>query len=211
MKPFAFFFLVFASTISIAQVQNQSQLSIDQIMKGEDFVGYLPTNIEWADNSQDIYFSWNPDKDTIRSTYGVNIHSKVIKKLSFEELKQKSNNGNHSKDYKWKVYEKGGDLFLMDNTTFVSKRITNTLARESNPQFSGDQKSIVYQQDNNFFKWDIKSGSTTQLTDFKTGKEKKEPKLSPQDQWLEDDQLKYFNILEKRKNEEDAEQYRREQ
>ncbi|HEX9827197.1 MAG TPA: prolyl oligopeptidase family serine peptidase, partial [Flavobacteriaceae bacterium] len=46
---------------------------------------------------------------------------------------------------------------------------------------------------------------------FKTGKEKKEPKLSPQDQWLEDDQLKYFNILEKRKNEEDAEQYRREQ
>jgi len=211
MKPFAILLFVLASSFSIAQVQNQSQLSIDQIMKGDDFVGYLPTSIEWADNSQDIYFNWNPDKDTIPSTYSVDIYSKVIKKLSYEALKQKSNNGDYSKDFKWKVYEKGGDLFLMDNSTLSSQRITNTLTRESNPQFSGDQKSIIFQQDNNFFVWDIKTGSTTQLTDFKTGKEKKEPKLSSQDQWLEDDQLKYFNILEKRKNEDDAEKYRKEQ
>ncbi len=211
MKLFTFLLLIFGSTNSIAQHQNQSQLSIDQIMKGEDFVGFLPTDIEWADNSQDIYFSWNPDKDTIRSTYGVNIQSKAINKLAFEELKQKPNAGDYSKDNRWKVYEKGGDLFLIDNSTFSSKRITSTLNRESNPQFSGNQKSIVYQQDNNFFIWDIKTGATTQLTDFKTGKEKKESKLSSQDQWLEDDQLKHFNILDKRKNEEDAEKYRKEQ
>jgi dipeptidyl aminopeptidase/acylaminoacyl peptidase len=211
MKPFAFFLFIFTSIFSVAQAQNKSKLSIDQIMRGDDFVGYLPTNIEWSDNSKTIYFSWNPERDTIRSTYGVNIESKDIKKLSFEALKLKTSSGDFSKDFKWKVYEKGGDLFLMDNSTFFSKRITNTLARESNPQFSGDQKSIIYQQDNNFFKWEINTGSTTQLTDFKTGKEKKESKLDAQDQWLEDDQLKDFNILEKRKNEEDAEQYRKEQ
>lgn len=211
MKPLAFLLFLFITTIGIAQDSNQSQLSIDDIMKGEDYVGYLPTNIEWADNSQEIYFSSNPNKDTLRSTYGVNIHSKVIKKLSFDELKQKPNDGDYSKDYKWKVYEKGGDLFLMDNATFSSKRITNTLNRESNPQFSGDQKSIIYQQDNNFFKWDIQNGTTTQLTDFKSGEEKKEPELSDQDQWLEDEQLNYFNVLKKRKNEDDAETYRQEQ
>jgi len=149
--------------------------------------------------------------DTIRSTYAVNVKSKAIKKLSFEELKQKSNDGDYSKDYNWKVYEKGGDLFLMDLKTYTSRRITNTLARESNPQFSGDQKSIIYQVDNNVYKWDIESGSIVQLTDFKSGKEKKEPKQSKQDEWLEDDQLKLFNILEKRKNEDDAEKYRKEQ
>jgi len=211
MKPFTFLFFVFTSIFTAAQIQNQSPLSIDQIMKGDDFVGYLPTNIDWADNSEHIYFSWNPDKDTIRSNYSVDTHSKVIKKLSFEDLKQQTNNGDYSKDFKWKVYDKGGDLFLMDNSSFSSKRITNTLARESNPQFSGDQKSIIYEQDNNFFKWDIESGSIAQLTDFKAEKEKYEPKLSPQEQWLEDDQLKYFNILEKRKNEADAEKYRKEQ
>ncbi|HKK12648.1 MAG TPA: DPP IV N-terminal domain-containing protein, partial [Flavobacteriaceae bacterium] len=208
MKALSLFLFVFASTLSIAQHQNQSQLSIDQIMKGEDFVGYLPKNIEWADNSQDIYFSWNPDKDTIRSTYEVDVKSKAIKKLSFEDLKQKSNSGDYSKDYKWKVYEKEGDLFLMNLNTFSKKRITNTLARESHPQFSGDQKSIVYIQGDNYFKWDIASGTTTQLTNFKNGKEKKEHPLSAQEQWLEDDQLQLFNILEKRKNEDEAKTYR---
>ncbi len=211
MKLLSSFFFVFISTFCIAQHQNQSQLTIDQIMKGEDFVGYLPTKIEWAENSQDIYFSWNPDGDTIRSTYDVNIKSKFIKKLSFEELKEKASDGNYSKDYKWKVYEKEGDLFLLDLATFSTKRITNTLATELSPRFSGDQKSVVYLHNNNFFKWDITSGTTAQLTNFKRGEEQKEPTLNAQDQWLEDDQLKYFNILEKRKKEKDAKKYRNEQ
>ena len=211
MKSFSLTLFVLATSFCVAQTQNQSQLSIDQIMKGEDYVGYLPDDITWDDNSQDIYFSWNPDKDTIRSTYKVNIKTKLIKKLSFDELKQKSNNGENTKDFKWKTYEKEGDLFLMDNSKFTVKRITNTLERESNPQFSGDQESIIFQKDNNFFQWDIKTGATTQLTNFNGGKEKKEPKLNDQEQWLEDDQLRYFDILEKRKNEEDARKYRREQ
>lgn len=202
---------ILMSAVGVAQHQNQSPLSIDQIMKGEDFVGYLPDRMEWADNSKNIYFSWNPDKDTIRSTYAVDIQSKKIHKLSFEALKQKSRAGNYSKDDKWKVYEKGGDLFLMDLSTFSSKRITNTVAREFNPQFSGDQKEIVYQEGSNVFKWNIADGTITQLTDFKTGIERKEPELNEQDQWLEDDQLRFFDILEKRKNEEDAQKHRNEQ
>lgn len=211
MKHLTLILLFLATSLSIAQTENQSTLTIDQIMQGEDFVGYLPTNIEWADDSKAIYFSWNPDNDTIRSTYEVNIKSKNIKKRSFEDLKTTSNAGDLSKDNNWKVYEKGGDLFLQNTTTFVSKRITNTIDRESNPQFSGDQKSIIYQKDNNLFQWDISEGTTLQLTNFKSGNERPDRKLNAQDQWLEDDQLKYFNILEKRKNENEAQSYRREQ
>lgn len=211
MKHLTLILLFLATSLSIAQTENQSTLTIDQIMQGEDFVGYLPTNIEWADDSKAIYFSWNPDNDTIRSTYEVNIKSKNIKKRSFEDLKTTSNAGDVSKNNNWKVYEKAGDLFLQNATTFISKRITNTIDRESNPQFSGDQKSIIYQKDNNLYQWDISEGTTLQLTDFKSGNERSERKLNAQDQWLEDDQLKYFNILEKRKNENEAQSYRREQ
>lgn len=211
MKQLTIILLLLTSFLSIAQTENQSTLTIDQIMQGEDFVGYLPTNIEWSDDSKAIYFNWNPDKDTIRSTYEATVNTKKINKRSFEDLKLSSNSGDFSKDYVWKVYEKGGDLFLMNNTTYTSKRITNTLDRESSPQFSGDQKSIIYQQDNNLFQWKIADGTTTQLTDFKSGKEKPESKVNAQDQWLEDDQFKYFDILGKRKNETDATKYRREQ
>ena len=87
MKSFSLTLFILATSFCVAQTQNQSQLSIDQIMKGEDYVGYLPDDITWDDNSQEIYFSWNPDKDTIRSTYKVNIKTKLIKKLSYDELK----------------------------------------------------------------------------------------------------------------------------
>lgn len=211
MKQLALIFLFLVASSSFAQTENQSTLTIDQIMQGDDFVGYLPENIEWADNSKAIYFSWNPDKDTIRSTYQVDINTKKINKRSFKDLEASTNSGDFSKDYKWKVYEKQGDLFLMNNADFTSKRITNTTNRESNPQFSGDQKSIIYEQNDNLFQWSIADGSITQLTDFKTGNVSSDPKLNAQDQWLKDDQLKNSMILEKRKNEKDAQKYRREQ
>ena len=211
MKQHASILLFLVASLSFSQTINQSTLTIDQIMQGEDFVGYLPTDVEWSEDSKNIYFSWNPDNDTIRSTYEVNINTKKIQKRSFEDLKTTPNSGDYSKDYKWKVYEKGGDLFLMNTDTYASKRITNTLDRESNPQFSADQKSIIYQQGTNLFQWNISDGTTKQLTDFNSGSEKQKSKPNAQDQWLEDSQDGYFEILAKRKNEADAKTYRSEQ
>lgn len=179
-------------------------------MQGEAFVGYLPNRIEWSDDSKSIFFSWNPDSDTIRSTYQVDPSTKNIQKLSFDELRSKTTGGDFTKDYTMKVYEKSGDIFFVDNSSFETRQVTNTLARESNPMFSGDGTSIVYQSDNNLFGWSLENGSTIQLTDFQRGKEK-ESKTTDQGDWLEADQLAYFSMLEKRKNETDARAYRGDQ
>ena len=198
----------------ISQVPNQSSLTIDQIMQGEDFVGYLPTNIQWADDSKSIYFSWNPNGDTIRSTHQVNLSTKEIKQLSFGEIKARSSYGHYNKDYSQKVYSKGGDIYIQDYSSNITKRITNTVGSESSPRFSGDEESIVYKSGSNFFTWGIQTGALTQLTHFKKGKEKpkgNKDKLLPKDEWLEQDQLDYFDILRKRKNEQDARKYRSDQ
>ncbi|MGR7812602.1 prolyl oligopeptidase family serine peptidase [Lacinutrix undariae] len=199
------------TVFSFAQVKNESTLSIDEVMQGENFVGYLPTNISWSDNSKNIYFSWNPDNDTIRSTYQVDITSNKIDKLSFNDHKQKTNAGDYTKDGLWKVYQKNGDIFLMNAKTYKVEQITNTVNRESNPQFSGDNKSIIYQSENNLFQWQIANGTTVQLTNFKSGSEKTAHHETAQAKWLEDDQLELFDILGKRKNQNDAQEYRHEQ
>lgn len=196
--------------MATSQSQNQSTLTIDQIMQGEDFVGYLPSRVSWSDDSQNIYFSWNPEKDTLRSTYRADISSMAIAQLSVDELKTQSSAGSYSNDYSWKVYEKNGDLFLIDLGSYKVRQITNTLARESSPLFSGDDSQIIYQSDKNLFAWNISNGSTRQLTDFKEGTEK-DSKSTVQNAWLEQDQLAYFDILQKRKNEQDARTYRSKQ
>jgi dipeptidyl aminopeptidase/acylaminoacyl peptidase len=209
MKHSILWLLCVATSFSFAQTNNQSKLTIDQIMQGDDFVGYLPENISWSENNEDIYFSWNPDNDTIRSAYKVNIHSKKIDKASFEEQKMQMDPSDVSKDGKWTVYDNQGDLFLRNNTNNTLKRLTNTNGYESNPQFSGDQQSIIYQQSNNLYKWHLADGAIEQLTDFESGNERPERPLNAQDQWLHDDQMKNFKVLDERKNKRDARTYRR--
>ena len=77
--------------------------------------------------------------------------------------------GSYSKDFLWKVYEKHGDLFLLDLADFTVRQITNTLERESSPGFSGNEKWVVFRRGVNLFGWNVEDGSTLQLTDFKEG------------------------------------------
>ncbi|QCX38479.1 alpha/beta fold hydrolase [Aureibaculum algae] len=202
---------LFSGLSGISQVKNESTLSLDQIMKGDAFVGHLPERISWSDDSQSIYFSWNPEADTISSRYKVAINTKAIKKLSTEELHTQTSNGIYNRDNLWKVFEKKGDIYLLNTKNFKVTQVTNTLAYETNPLFSGDENDIIFQSNSNFFKWNIAEGTTTQITNFNTGKKPKEDKkLSEQDQWLKDQQLQNFQVLGDRENVQKASKYRRE-
>lgn len=197
---------------SYGQVDNTSILSIKEIMQGEKFVGYLPENQRWTADGNSMLFSWNPDMDTLRSTYKVDIGSKEISKLSYDELKTlPSSSGTENKDGTLKVYEKNGDIFMIDLLDFSQHQITNTILRESNPVFSGDESRIIFRSGNNLFSWHIEHGRTVQLTNFISGNKKSEPKENEMKNWLEQDQLAYFNILRERKDTKESRSYRNEQ
>jgi dipeptidyl aminopeptidase/acylaminoacyl peptidase len=195
-----------------AQTENHSALSIREIMRGEEYVGYLPENPWWSEDGESIYFSWNPDFDTLRSTYKIDVSSRKISKLTFEELKNlPSKGGDYNSDHSEKVYVKNGDIFLMDVKNGQIFQVTNTTERASNPQFSRDEKLIIYQSANNLFSWDIQNGAVAQLTNFVSGNEKIESIPDEMHQWLEQDQLAYFDILRKQKYKKDAQERRSEQ
>ncbi len=56
-------------------------------MKGNHFVGHLPQNIYWGENSQDIYFSWNPEDELLNSLYQTTINGDVPQKVSLDARK----------------------------------------------------------------------------------------------------------------------------
>ena len=181
-------------------------------MDGEDFVGWLPENHRWSENGKNIIFSWNPDNDTVRNDYEIDIATRKISRLSNEDQKKlPSTVGSYDKTYARKAYEKNGDIFLLDLKNGQVNQITNTISRESNPVFSGDEQYIIFELKNNLFAWDIGNGSTTQLTNFLEGKEKDDPAQDEMKEWLERDQLAYFGILRKRKDEKSSRKYRNEQ
>ena len=196
--PFAFLAQPTSNPIS----KNVSTLTIEQIMQGKKFVGYLPNDIRWSEDSRSVYFSWNPEMDTLRSLYKTQLENggwTGAQQVGIEEQKSIYRGGNYNKDRTKITYSNKGDLFLRDFTTGGLKQITSTLERESGPVFSGNGTAIVFEKDGNLFAWDIADGITRQLTDFKKGFKKNKQVLSEQDEWLKQDQLGMFEILAERK------------
>src|SRR5215510_1873604 len=90
----------------------QFELTIDNIMRGFDLIGYEPTRIYWSQDSQRVYFRWKrageprlKDPDL----YTVNRDGSGLRKLSEDEAKLvPPATGELSKDKKLTVFAEEG-------------------------------------------------------------------------------------------------------
>jgi dipeptidyl aminopeptidase/acylaminoacyl peptidase len=195
MKKILFLMLVgFAS-----HAQTLSPLTVEKIMRDPRWIGVAPSNIFWSEDSKQIYFSWNPDKNQGDSLYTISATNRVPQKVSPAVRRNLPPlNGQYNKAHTKKIYEKGGDLFILDIATGKVSQITFTNEREANPVFSLDEKKILFTTLGNLYSWETGTGVFSQLTDFRKGKKREEPKLGDQEKWLKNDQLAYFKVLKER-------------
>jgi len=188
----------------LAQKGNNSTLKIKDIMQGDDFVGHRPSSSYWSTDGQTLYFDWNPDGVLSDSLYAYSVNSKDIKKVQFLEANAlPSSRWIYNQAKTEAVYSKNGDIFLLNIDTYTSKPITKTQSRESNLHFTDNGKSIAFEKDGELFTWNIASGLLEQKTQFVKSKEK-EPQRDTKDEWLYQDQLGIFDVLQERKAKRDA-------
>src|SRR5258706_2767481 len=92
------------------------QLTVDSIMRGPRLVGYSPTGVYWAQDSQRAYFRWKQaDEPRLKemSLYVVNRDGTGLRRLSEDEAKQAPPaNGELSKDKTMTVFADEGDIFI---------------------------------------------------------------------------------------------------
>lgn len=204
MRPIYIVVLLLALSFSAATAQ--SSLSIPQIMQGQDFTGYWPSSPWWSEDGKTIYFDWNPDKNPSDSLYKYVVGSNGPVKVTPKERRAlPPRRGTYNKAMTKKLYEQGGDVFVLDLKIGATTQVTNTTGRESDAYFGPDEKTIHFTYDNNLLSWDISTGVITQLTNFKEGSEKKPKKLSQQDEWLKNDQLGLSQIVKQRHDEDELE------
>jgi dipeptidyl aminopeptidase/acylaminoacyl peptidase len=182
-----------------AHAQQLTELTVEKIMRDPKWMGVAPSNIFWSDDSKQIYFQWNLEKFPGDSLYAISTTNLNPAKVDYRTRRAlPSPFGDFNQAKTKKVYEKNGDIFFVDIPPGKITQLTNTNDRESNPAFSFDEKKILFMAGGNLFSWTIASGSFSQLTDFKKGTKKPEPKLSEQDKWLRADQLAYLQVLKER-------------
>lgn len=205
-KQLYYLFLILSITV-FSQKNNQSALTIDQIMQAEKFIGYSPTNIFWSADSKTVYFSWNPELKPIRSLYKYNIFNKQISPVSVEEEKalKVGYDENFNTDTSKKVYIKNGDIYMYNFITNAEKALITTFSeRESNPYFSKNEQEIIFTKDNNLFTLNLNNGTLKQLTNIKSGNASSSNESeTAQSAWLKQQQLDLFEVLRDRKERKD--------
>lgn len=185
-----------------ANGQTLAPLTVEKIMRDPKWMGVSPSTAFWSEDGKQIYFNWNPEKQAGDSLYTVSLKNFVPSKVSpAERRKLPAFFGRYNSARTKKVFEKNGDLFLLDVAANKTIQITNSVDRESSPQFSSDEKKILFVAEQNLYRWEIATGATAQLTDFKKGTKRNEPRSSEQEKWLKADQLAHLQIL-KEKNDE---------
>lgn len=183
----------------LAWAQTLAPLTVEKIMRDPKWIGVAPTNLNWADDSKQLYFHWNPEGNAGDSMYSITLANRAPQKVQpVIRRALPSFGGTYNKLFTRKVFEKNGDLFLSDVTTGKITQITSTVDRESGASFSADERKIIFTANSNLFSWEIGSGAFAQLTDFKRGTKRPEAKTPEQEKWLKADQLAYFEVLSQR-------------
>lgn len=199
--------LVLITTATLAQ---KPKLTVETIMQDpKNWVGTSPTSPFWSDDSKTLYFSWNPDKATGDSLYKVTFTGLPGKtpapgkptKVSPAERRALATPPTFAfnRARTQRLFERQDDLFLVDVKTNAIRQLTNTAEAESSPVFSGDERQAIFRRGSNLFSLDLAGGLLTQLTDFKPGKKKDDPKLSENERVLKADQTRLSTVLAERK------------
>lgn len=198
-KTLSIFLLICFSVSVFGQIQksNQSALTIEKIMQNpEKWIGTVPENLSWSEDSKSIFFSWNPGKDTLSSVHSYSLLTRNISKvLPEEKSKLSTNEGEYRLDYSAKVFVRSGNIFLLDMKKGTEKQLTDWLGQASQVHFLTDQQSISFVFNQNLYLLKLESGMIKQLTNFVSGEKKKEKKGNTQDEWLEAQQMLLFDVL----------------
>jgi dipeptidyl aminopeptidase/acylaminoacyl peptidase len=187
-------------------------------MRDPKWMGTSPSAPFWDKDGKTLYFGWNPNKETSDSLYFISLQNHtplkatVLQKQNLVDADQLVYNLDRSAY----VYSKDGDIFYENFRHKIKRKVTQTLDFESSPKFSFNGSKIIYSRNQNLYAWDILNGETIQLTNIKNESSSPPAPMSrnaatlpkaavnTQEDWLKNDQLKYFEVLRQRKDKREA-------
>ncbi len=177
--------LVFVLLVSLppvlhAQVASSApgrfELTVPNIMRGPEHYGREPQNVRWSADGQWVYFQWAPAGsawDAPMRAYRVRAADtsppEPVSDAHMDSVAAILATGPTDRTGATRAVAAMGDLFLVDVKRGSTRRLTETVAVESNPQFSSDGRQLLFTRENNAYALTLASGAIRQLTDIRSG------------------------------------------
>ena len=197
-----FVFFLFTGINVYAQ---QSPLSVESIMQDPKWMGTFPSGVRWDEHGEFIYFNYNRDQDPEDSLYRIDIKSRQLGKVNWEEERRLVlSPGVYNADKSKKAFVKNNRLTIYDIKEWTEKTLLEMEGRISNLHFLGNSDVLAFRYGNNAYSLDLDSGTLRKLTDIKSGEKPAEKKSSDQDAWLKEDNLALLQVVREREEKKDS-------
>jgi dipeptidyl aminopeptidase/acylaminoacyl peptidase len=160
---FTAFTFIFSSTLF------SQNLQLEEIMKGNEFIGQQPSNQRWSVDGKTIYFDWNPKNEIGDKTYYWQQGFSEPKLLPKSEFNFSDIQFQGQEKFDVVYYTNQGALFSFHKKTKENKIIYQTTSTINSIQRSVNPNIIYFQQNRNVFQLDVVNFQLLQLTNFKNG------------------------------------------
>ncbi|MBP4139941.1 S9 family peptidase [Flavobacterium geliluteum] len=168
-------------------------LKLEEIMKGESFIGNQPTYGRWSLDGKKVYFEWNPKDELGNSTYYwqkgmtqpaiADPKEAVFSKLNFKRKP--------TSDIVY--YLDKGALYSYVISTKSTKKLIQQSTPISNIELGNEAGIVFFEQNSNLFKYNTKEGTVLQITNFAKGIKK--AKAPEKESFLKDQQKELFQFI----------------
>ncbi len=160
----------FSTTFLLFSIFIFSQnLQLEEIMKGNEFIGQQPSNQRWSVDGKTIYFDWNPKNEIGDKTYywqqGFS-EPKLLPKTeyNFSEIQYQG-----QEKFEVVYYTNQGALFSFNKKTKENKIIYQTALGINSIQRGINSNIIYFQQNRNVYQLNVTNFQLLQVTNFKSG------------------------------------------
>ena len=187
----------------ISNIFGQVPLSVEYIMRDPAWMGTFPSNVKWSENSQNIYFKYNSDKDPADSLYSLNIKNlgKPAKVKWSEEKILGERGSNYSKDRSFRIFEKDQKLLLEETKSGKVSTILDWYSDFSNPTILANENEIAFNSSNNIYVLDRTTKAVKKVTQISTSSAPTPKSASSKDttpEFLEAENLVLLQVVAER-------------
>lgn len=158
---------------------SQSQtLKLEDIMKGDGYIGEQPFNGRWSLDNEKVFFEWNPKSDLGPSTYFWQAGMQTPQLASPQEAALSKSDFKVKPNSNIAYYLYKGALYSYNIQSNTSKKLLQQSDAITDLQLGFESGVLYLIQKDNLLKFDSSKGTLVQMTNFVTGskKDKKEDK-----------------------------------
>ncbi len=190
--------------IALTELQAQSSLSVEYIMRDPKWMGTFPSSVRWNDDNQQIYFRYNAENDPADSLYKVNLANSEITKVHWPEEKSlRKNSSSFNSDKTQRLYLDDRKIIIEDLVKKNQSVVLEWFQNVSNPSFLADENLIAFNSEGNIFVVNRTSGKVEKITNINSGTKPSQKKSDSKEEkldFLEEDNLALLQIVKERKD-----------